>query len=610
MNRLIVTNSALAYPPPPPSVAGPDDVVLPLVETFEEALFMPSPFYEELYDEVPDLNRRARALAREMSALLPAAVAEPRPEWGHSAWEVFADSFVKFSLGPVMVNSLLAERAVASKPQEVIAWEEPGHASWWSGRQMVAEIAGDIARASDARLRLRSGSLRRTAMKVTRAPATCAQARLRFLKRLRRPQDMAREHFDVVFAIVSATLTPIFEKVREALEREHDLRVLGVEVPLRGSAVGIGGRLLPHTNLHAYSTPGMIARANLEVCSSWRWQAHFKRALSGFEELAGLPPGARAVLLRRMHNALIRDLPAAMYHSRLWRRFLDIVQPRAVVSFNSYNPMLAPSILQAKARGIPTLDCQHGICGPLFLAGTLLPYDDVLVFGEYSRDMLRRIASPGTSFSITGHSPYDYRTLAVEVGSKTRANNPVVLATTQPIEKRLRLTEPCFWLEALADACEKLGAKLVIKAHPQETDLELYRALARARPDVVTFVAHGERPLEELIAECEVLATRFSTTAMEANLAGKLVLTVNVGGGPEQYPYAEEGAALAARSCEGILPALRALLTDEATQQRLQASRQRFVDRHVGPLDGKATERIAAIIAGRAGAVSKEPPSP
>jgi len=352
----------------------------------------------------------------------------------------------------------------------------------------------------------------------------------------------------------------------------------------------------------------MIARANLEVTSSWGWYWHFKRAFRASDRLGDLTAAARAVLVRRMHNALIRDVPAIMYHSRLWRRLLDVVQPRAVVSFNSYNPTLAPGILQARARGIPTLACQHGIWGPLFLAGALLPYDDVLVFGEYTRELLSRIAQPGTSFCVTGHSLYDYHTCAEQPASETEAARPMVLVTTQPIERRFQLAEPCSWLQALADACGELGARLVIKPHPQEVDLEAYHALARERPEVVTFVAHGERPLAELIGECEVLITRFSTTAMEANLVGKLVLTVNLGGGRDQYPYAEEGGAVAARSCEEILPVLRRLLTDQVTRQRLAQSRRRFIERHVGPADGRATERIAAIIAERAARDTPQPP--
>jgi len=118
---------------------------------------------------------------------------------------------------------------------------------------------------------------------------------------------------------------------------------------------------------------------------------------------------------------------------------------------------------------------------------------------------------------------------------------------------------------------------------------------------MVTFVPHGERPLEDLIAECDVLVTRFSTTAMEGNLQHKPVLTVSPSGGRDRYPYAEDGGALGVYSCEQILPALRKLLTDDGTRERLASTRNQFIERHVGPVDGKATERIAAVIAKRAG---------
>jgi len=452
-----------------------------------------------------------------MGDLLPAALSQPRPEWGHSAWEVFADSFVKFSLGPVLVNSLLAERAAALKLREVIAWEEPANPSWWSGRQMVAETARDIAEATGARLTVRAGPLRRAAMQVARAPATCAQARLRFLRRIAGPAQRAAGRSDVVFTIVSATLTPIFERVGQLLAEQHGLRVLGLEVPLTHFARGIGGQLLPKANLHAYATPGMLARANLEVFSSWTWQAHFRRAFAGFEGLAQLGRGVRAVLVRRMHNALIRDLPLAMYYSRLWSRFLDAVQPAAVVSFNNYNETIAPGVLQANARGLATLCCQEGVWGPYQLAAAVSPYDDLLVFGEYAAEIMQQVAAPRTRFTVTGHSLYDYTTWApaapaASSGGDRQAggsHRPQVLATTQPIDERFVRAEPCWWVEALADACAELGARLLIKPHPQEVDLHLHSAVARRLPDVVTIVPHGERPLDQLIADCDALVTRF-----------------------------------------------------------------------------------------------------
>lgn len=612
MSRLIVTNSALAYPLPPTSLVGPDDQVLPLVERFEEALFMPSEPYDELHDEVPEIRRRAQALSREMAELLPPAVAHPRSEWGHSAWETFADSFVKFSLGPILANCLLAERAAAGKPEEVVAWDEPGDRSWWSGRQMVAEIAGDIAHACGARLRLRSGPLRRAARSLTATPLTCAQARSYFLRRLRPPGDKATGRFDVVFAVVSPTLTPIFERVGKTLVEEHNLRVLGLEVPLQPSSTGLIGGDMPHTSLYAYTTPGMIARANADVLSSWAWQAYFTRALRRCDDLLSLSPGARAVLVRRVQTSLIRDVPRAIYHSRLWRRLLDEVQPAAVVSFNAYNEAIAPGIRQANARGLSTICCQHGIWGPYFLAGALDPFDEVLVFGQYAREMLAPLAGPHTEFTLTGHCLYDDLSPASAASSGQglrEGAREIVLITTQATESRLSASEPRWWLDGSADACQQLGALLVVKTHPEEKALARYHRLGERWGDTVRVVPHGEAPLSELMAQADVLVTRFSTTALEANLMGKPVVTINLTSRRDQYPYAAEGGALAAYSYDEILPTLRAALTDEATRARLAAKREQFLARHLGPLDGHATQRIAARIATRAGDGGSAPPT-
>jgi len=483
----------------------------------------------------------------------------------------------------------------------VVGWELPADSSWWSGRQMVDAVARETADRSSAKLSLRAPGWRRRVRALSLPWMTAARARRYFRARARLPEPPTEARCDVLFANVGPTLLPLFERIGTRLRGEHGLSVLGVEVPLDPSWSGLTVEALPHTHLYSYTTPGMLSAALAEVRSGLLQSRPLARRLHDWAGTRRLGPHLGEVLGRRVVQALIHLGPVGAYHARLWERLLDTTRPSALVSFNSYNEAVAPGVLQARARGIATICCQHGIWGPLFRAGTLLPYDDVLVFGEYARELLAPIAGPATRFTITGHSDYDDASIAPDIAPPPEGR-PMVLVTTQPMGHTLSLGEPRQWVEVLAEACRELGARMVIKPHPHEADTTIWRRLAERMPETVSFVAHGERPLGELMAECTVLATRFSTTAMEANLLGKLVLVVYPTGGPEQYPFAEDGAALKADSCEAILPCLRALLTDAATRRRLAAARPEFIRRHIGPVDGHATERIAALIAERAAA--------
>ncbi|MCD6360000.1 MAG: hypothetical protein J7M38_03985 [Armatimonadetes bacterium] len=598
MKRLFVTNSMLAYPPPPREMLGDDDAVLPLAERFEEALFMPSRFYEGVYNAVPAIRAEATDLLDRLRELLPDTVTRD-PGWGHSAWDVITGVLLKFTMGPLLVNNTVLQAAAQAEPEEVIAWELPRDSSWWSGRQMVDAISREIAERTGARLTLRASQWRRRLRSVALPATTGVLTRRYFRARARLPEPPATTRCDILFANVGPTLLPLFERIGTRLLDEHGLSVLGVEVPLDPSWRGLTVESLPHTHLYAHTTPAMISSGIAEARAAAIGARRAAAAMRQWVDGARLGPHLGEVLVRRIIQALIHLAPVGAYHARLWERVLDMARPRVLVTFNSYNEAVAPGVLQAGRRGIATICCQHGIWGPLFKAGVLLPYDDVLVFGEYARELLQPIAAAHTRFTITGHSDYDDATISPDIAPPPEGP-PVVLVTTQPMGHRLALGEPCQWVEVTAEACRTLGARMIIKPHPHERDVSPWQRLAERMPETMTFMPHGQRPLNELIAECSVLATRFSTTAMEAVLAGRPVLAVYPTGGPEQYPFAEDGAAVKANSCEEIQACLRRLLSDDATRRNLAAARAGFIQRHIGPVDGRATERIAALIADRA----------
>lgn len=603
MTRLIVTNSALAYPRVPAEVLRPGDAILPLVERFEDALFMPGAWSGELSSLFPEFSLRTRALGHSLGALLPGWFGRARAEWGHSPWDCYADHFVKFSLGPALCNLRLAERAAQERPAEVLAWELPADPGWWTGRQMVAEVAAVIAARCGARLTTVGSRSRRVARDLA-APVIPLVHALRLLTGYERlPRGAPPDRADVLFAILGPTLVPLYDRIGARLQREHALGVIGVDLPAGPPGGTIAAGELPRYRLHDLLEPAMVREARAVALTGPQAVAALVRELEDFAPLAQLPEPLRAVLARRLHASVTRELSLGVLHARLWQRALDAIRPAAVVSFVAYNELMAPLVLQARHRGIPTLCLQHGISGPLFRAEALLPYDDLVVFGAYAREMLTPLARPDAVFTVTGHSVYDELAQG-DVVPAPRAEilsgrEYLVLVTTQPIETNLRAYEPRWWLELLAEACVALDARMVIKPHPRE-DAARYQPLVERWPEHVSLIPHGAHELSALIAAADVLVTRFSTTVFEAALLDRPAMTVNLAGGEDQYPFAAEGAALGVYAEEEMLPTLRRLLLDPSVRAELARSRQEFLDRHVGPRDGRATERLAALIAGRA----------
>jgi len=100
--------------------------------------------------------------------------------------------------------------------------------------------------------------------------------------------------------------------------------------------------------------------------------------------------------------------------------------------------------------------------------------------------------------------------------------------------------------------------------------------------------------------DCGAMVTRSSTVVFEANLIGTPTITIDLSGRDDRVPYAEMGGAVGVYERRDILPQLRGVLFDEKLREDLAQKRDEFMPAHVGPTDGKATERISSIIAGYA----------
>ena len=285
------------------------------------------------------------------------------------------------------------------------------------------------------------------------------------------------------------------------------------------------------------------------------------------------------------------------------RRLLDTCRPKAVVAFHPYWWRIAPVIQTAQARRIPVLYMQHGVYFGESDCVRPLPYDEHFVFGDDAAESLGSRAAGGP-VTVTGHSLYDavinHTREPSEAARALRgdARRLVVVATQTDELLVYDPKSPEWWVRGVAEACRDLDARCFIKLHPADVEVSMYEALEQAMPETVRVVRHGECDLADLLTLTDVLVTRDSTVVFEANLLDVPAITVNLTGMNDRVPFAAEGGARAVYSYADLLPALEQTLAADATE--LRAVRDRFVARHLGPQDGKATERIADAIAAHA----------
>ena len=585
-----------------------DETIVPLVADVRELELSRHPVLESLCPSLADFCAQARAVAAQVGHCLPPELREPPTPQMPGFWDCYRDQFARFSVVPAIVNHQIARQALAPGGELAILHEKRDSA-WWRERTGAYEaVTAAAAGEPQVPVHTRPGGVWRSARNLVLPMLSHVQALLGALNSYGRPTAATRSErisagdCDVLFLAVGATAAPIIARLAGGLADDHGLKSVAADLHFGGSTRALGSANIPVVDADPRWYGSRLIRDSRSVWPKW-WQ-HFQAELAAAgDELGGwewlMPLLHRRMLVTLAHRAALglAELAAA-------RVIIETLTPRVVVGFHLYADMLAPLMLTAHLRGIPTICCQHGIRGPYHRTLGSLPWDRFLVFGQYTADLLADLLDPATDVEITGHCLYDdvVTSAQPEAGTALRtelagAHEYAVLVATQPDEYEVQRTQPRWWLEATAQACASADAAMLIKVHPEERQATMYRRLARQWPDAVTVIAHGEHPLAELIPACDLLVTRDSTIAYEANLWDKPVITVDLSGQRDRFAIASDGGGEGVHRYEDIEPAIRSLLTDVAVRDKLAASRTEFLRSHLGPRDGQATARIAAAIA-------------
>lgn len=148
-------------------------------------------------------------------------------------------------------------------------------------------------------------------------------------------------------------------------------------------------------------------------------------------------------------------------------------------------------------------------------------------------------------------------------------------------------------LKALVAAVGSLtNAQLVVKAHPGDSTRVPEEETA-GRPGV-RLVRGGSS--QDLILEADVVVVVSSTTGFEACVAGRPLLELNLTGLAESAEYASAGAALLVTDASAVGGALERLRLDRALVDELRRRQRELVQNMLCGADGRAAERVGALI--------------
>ncbi len=312
-------------------------------------------------------------------------------------------------------------------------------------------------------------------------------------------------------------------------------------------------------------------------------------------------------------------LPYAIKTYESFRGMIQTTRPNAILISSEYAWAERSLIYAAKQEGVPVVAIQHGNitpdhrgyiygCSEISEHGSFkYPFcpiaDKTAVFGEYYREMLTKASNyPGDSVVITGQPRFD------EINNlKKRYNREVILEKFGIVagKKCILWTTQCHGMsddennrnfEAVFTAMKEIpDSYLIIKQHPREGPKysEIVNKFKKKYPGINVVSPHKKTDIYELLVICDVIITKFSTTASEAIFFDKPLIILNLSGKPDKAGYVEEGVAEGVYSAEELQSSIINMLENGST---LADNRKKYIERYLNNLDGTSTERISSLI--------------
>lgn len=336
--------------------------------------------------------------------------------------------------------------------------------------------------------------------------------------------------------------------------------------------------------------------------------------------------GSKALL--DLHQAVDQPMSEALskVFYLLFKCYLPLILPQAAIAkhiLTRHRPalVLSPDTSDARTRiytllgkrmNIPCMDVQFGLAGDESIEWRFFAADCVAVWGEASKEMLRKQGVPESRILLTGSPRHD--ALVHPAESKLRelrgalnlvaGRKVILLASTYTDSTHTEYTSPEVlraMKRAIFEAAEKNPEiMLLVKPHPHE-DAEQTRALAGSVENIL--FADKASDIRDLIAICDAFISFGSTATIDALIANKLSICPIFPGWPFSEEFRRSGAVLVPETFDQIMTIFRRIAQGEQAREIdiLESARQSYLTRIAYKADGLAATRIgeqARIMAG------------
>lgn len=220
----------------------------------------------------------------------------------------------------------------------------------------------------------------------------------------------------------------------------------------------------------------------------------------------------------------------------------------------------------------------------------------IAVSGPATKEQLVQEGISDHRIIVTGQPRYDHLRLA-PLRAKTNVQEPAtVVFADQPFGawECSEAEEHSFMLNVLRELCEIDSILPVIKPHPRRPRGQLRNWIEQEQLQKVKVC--DEPNMISVLQTTDLLIAVNSTAGLEALILGIPLVTLEFPGTPWDEPYSIAGVATKVTETHQLSQAVKLLLFDNARAVDASA-RRRFVFDQVYHLDGKASQRVADVLA-------------
>lgn len=313
------------------------------------------------------------------------------------------------------------------------------------------------------------------------------------------------------------------------------------------------------------------------------------KATVAWSDVVGAP---RSAELRRVAG---RELARTSLAAAALAGLIRTWRPSVLAAFDEVGVLARLMPAAAARHGVPSLDLPHAeAVDPVAVRGAA--YDRMAVYGNRAAMVLREAGIPDERIVEIGAPRFD-RLVALTMttgGSSPAVPRRIVFAAQYEGGALTRDVLAACLRGAMAVAGAVAPSDLVIVPHPAAPP----GSDAATTPDRiapgVTVKRAGRHELHGVLPGAWAMVTGWSNSVFEAAIAGVPAITVDPGGVVPR-DYAAEGLAVRARDETSAAEVARGLLADGARRAAIDRARAALQSR-IGPIDGHATERAAAIV--------------